>query len=289
MYNLKLDIEELLWKYVETEMAVQLFKNTIFSVSSKDLADHELMDCKQISEKDNPFAKLCFGLAEKQNITVELKVFDADQSNKKDILSCNPGPDYLYFLFHNRLLEQFDLSEISFMIMHEFGHYHFRTDFNPEKIITHKLYYLSSPTEIDFNRFKLIANLLSHISEYNADRYAAFSTKDLQGYKRAFLKLSDYVSQQHSNTLSIVDKSKKASMDWKNKFKSSHPQIVDRIAALDCLEKHIKNPNFDINQTPEVYNRMLELLSYDQFILEFGEYYEEKLKTQNAISDYESK
>jgi hypothetical protein len=189
MTNLKLDIEDNLWAFVETEAAVQLFKDTYFNIPAKDWANQEFEDCKQIVDLDNPFANLCYEIAAKHNINVDLKIFEGGDSKIKYVLGCTLGDDFLYFFYHPRLLESLELSEISFLLIHELGHYHFRKNISPEKIVIHPFYFFSCPSETDFNRFRSIACLLSHISEYNADRFAAFNTRDLRGYKKAMLKI----------------------------------------------------------------------------------------------------
>lgn len=279
MINFKLDIEERIWTYVETESAIKSFMDVFSIISMQEWADREFKDCIRIDDTSNPIVKLCFEISDSLNLNVDLKIFEGGHCNIQNVLGCAPGNGFIYFFYQHRLIKHLELSEISLMLMHEFGHYHFRNNYNPEKIATHPFYYFSAPSEDDHIRFGTIAFLLSHISEYKADLFAAFKNKDIQRYKKAILKLYKIEMDQNPNCVSIEERRTQIDIDWKKKFKSSHPFIEDRIAFLDCIEKYIHDTSFDINQTPEVYNKVLELLSYNEFIKEYGEYYEEKLKS----------
>jgi hypothetical protein len=281
MTNLRLDIEDKLWTYLNTEAAFQLIDFFLMQLPSNERADNTLANCKEIIDPYHSIYRLCHGIAKIHGVSVTIKIFEGDEYKFDQIFGCIPGDNFLYFYFQPRILTQLFENEINLIIRHEIGHYFFRTSCNPEEIIKKGLHKKFIAGEKDQLRFKCISLMLSQISEFNADRFAAFDTKNILAYQDTLKKLYKAEELLKTNPTSIEERRKLIAFDWKNRFESSHPLIDDRVAALDFIEKYVNDTNFDINKAPEVYDKMLELLSYKEFMQEYGDYYEERLKSSN--------
>jgi len=108
----------------------------------------------------------------------------------------------------------------------------------------------------------------------NADRFAVFATGDVAGYIACIIKIDEYYK-----SIELEPKVRKQVIQlrnsgWKGRYTTTHPYAEDRIIALQCLEDHVHNEDFNISKSPEVYHQMLKLLNYDEFMSEFGEFYE---------------
>jgi hypothetical protein len=273
MTNLKLDIEDKLWAYLESEDVYQMLYLMYILITPKDRADHALQNCRNITDELHPVSKLCFDIAARHTLPVEIKIFEGERGLANHIMGCISDTDFLYFYFQPRILDQLDFDEISHIVEHELGHYFYSTKVSPEEMFSLKILNLLGLADKDKIRITTLAFLLAHISEFNADRFAVFTSKNIHGYNRAMKKLYDKELQRNSDPKKIDEIIKLREHDWKLKFLLAHPIIEDRAAALNCLEKYIDDTDFDINKTPDVYNKMLELLNYKEFMQEYGEYY----------------
>lgn len=272
MKNLKLDIEEKLWSYLESEGAFEILLGLFNLIPSKEWTEKYLKESKEITDHENPIAKMCVELTNKHKISVEVKVFNSANSNIGDKIGCCQGDDYLYFFYNPVIIKVFNLSDISYILQHEIGHFIFRTTFNPEKFkLIGSSISILMPNENDQARFFLLANMISHISEFNADRFAVFATKDVAGYIACLKKFAEFYKSIEFDPEIRKRFVKLRNSNWKGKFLTTHPADEYRITALQCIENHLHNDDFDINGVPEVYNQMLKLLSFDEFVSEFGE------------------
>jgi hypothetical protein len=271
MKGLKLKIEDELWQYLYKDPIFNSFKPLLDIGSCLEKAELVKPDCLQITDLNNLVVKSLNRILNEQNFIVNAEVFQNVAGKTDHTIACIPCKDNILIHYHPILLEKFSESEIEVLIAHEVGHYIFQNDYTPD-ILMGPISNHMRPTK-ESERFNILANMLAHLNEYNCDRYALFIAKDLNLIQDTYRKNFE-VTQ-----LFIPNSIRKDQLDdlkigpWQKRFVSDHPLNEDRETALKLVKNKIQNINYDINDDNELINNLLQLVCYNEFIEEYGDFY----------------
>jgi len=274
MENFILQIEKKLWEYFSQEPAIITAKPYLQNYGDEATIETIKKNRIEITDTEHPVLKSVRDILSAQNLNYKPHVYEGVNEKSDSPMACFVSTEGLYLHYNPLILGPLDQDEMFTIVAHEIGHLIFPMQINPEEYFKIAyLSYLGNPT--DLLRFTILAHMLTHINEYNADRYSLYVTSNLEKYESALQKIYDIVliiSPEFPNREkleSIVN------MAWYEKFRLKHPMINDRLTALKLVENNITQSGFNINDDKEICQRFKELICYDQFIEMFGEDYEE--------------
>ncbi|HOY30378.1 MAG TPA: hypothetical protein PKW80_00725 [Bacteroidales bacterium] len=277
--NFILDIEKKLWEYYELEPTIKSGKSFEKLIGDEPTIIGLRENRKVISDIENPVLKAVNKIINTQNLSTKFVVLEDINEHSNSIMSCFSSPDCSYIYYHSFFLETFNEVETLSIVAHEIGHSIFLMPVNPANYTDLFAKFYASDRDSLF-RFITLSHILTHLNEYNADRYSFFVTHDINIYEDCFNKQDALVHRIFPGQSTEKEISEFFSQGWQYTFTFKHPTLKNRLEALRLVADRIYASDFNVNKEPQMRQKLEDLVSYNKFMESYGKYYEDlKMKS----------
>jgi len=274
MDRLKLDIENKIWEYFFAKVKgfpfCEMYLSNLYNKQGFSYKNCEVEIL--LNDKSNPVSLAVQKILTEQDLSFGIKIFQVEYEKSKILMGCVPVEDgnktEIYIFYDSHLLDILTESEILFGVAHEVGHHVIQQPGSPKDIFNLAcLHSLSESHEME--QIKIISNFLSQLSEYNADRYALFITKDISICNSALNKIGEEESKKNPLEQTQEERQTMFREDRLAKLTMRHPVLEDRIKAQEIVANFIGDSNFVLSENPKICKQLKELLCFDEFYLRF--------------------